>query len=143
VAKEPGETPVTSVGYPERLDGESDKAYLRRVMASLPTPSSLPEHPEDYFECSEATMLPLDALRTTKSVRENAAASANAAKAMAAAKAGIVAKRQPLKVRSTGDGRFSIIDGNATFTAGVTYGWASIPVSIESGPVAPVSPRRE
>ena len=116
--------------YPERLDGESDRAFLSRIMPILPTPDRLREQHTDYFECAGATILPLHVLRTTKGEHENAVSGANAAKAMAAAQAGVVAKRAPVTVRPNGDGSFDIQDGNATFTAARTYGWTGIPVLI-------------
>lgn len=120
--------------YPSRKPDESDKAYLKRVLPSLPSPQPLPECQEDYFDCSNAESVLVSKLCSTKPADENTRSAANAAKAMTAAKAGVVAKRPPLRVCRRPDGNFDVLDGNATYTVAVSAGWITIPVIVDAEP---------
>jgi hypothetical protein len=120
--------------YPPKMAAESDKEYLRRVLPAMTAPICLPESFADYFECSQARVVPVLALHSTKTVEENERSSVNAAKAMTLAAAGLVSKRAPLRVRPRSDGDYDIVDGNATYTACSRFGWASLPVIILESP---------
>lgn len=118
-------------GYPRRLPGESDYAYLQRTAAEMPEPLHLPEDHSAYFNMGKAhDTLPINSLDSTKTAAENAVGGTNAPKFMQAARDRVVGKRDPIKVVPTGDGRFKVIDGNGTLTAVSNYGWENVPVEI-------------
>lgn len=116
--------------YPERQPAEADKTYLKRIAAELPDPKELPEEHEKYFDMKGAKVVPLDQLVSTKTAEENQKGGNNAPKFMRAAYDGKVAKRAPITVAPTGDGKYKILDGNGTFTGVSAKGWKSLPVLV-------------
>lgn len=115
-----------------RLEGETDKAYAKRVIDTLPRPepSMLPDEPDAYFDLAGASMRPIDRLFSTKTPNENARGGATGLNRMAAAREGVLSKRGPLDVRLDGDGRYAVLDGNGTFTAAKEAGMAELPVRV-------------
>jgi hypothetical protein len=137
------ETSAAKAGgeYPARRPGEDDKAYLKRVADELPRPSELPEDHALYFEESDARIVSIDRLRSSKSLAENEASSRNAEKFFGAARAGVVARRKPLSVRTNADGSFLVLDGNASLVAAQRLGWKTLPVKLDAEAEADSSPR--
>jgi hypothetical protein len=120
--------------YEARNEGEDDKAYAKRSIDKMPSPKHVPEQHDRFFNMDKATAtIPLDKLVSTKSDAENKQGGDNAPKRLMAAYHGKVAKRDPITVRPTGDGKYEVVDGNGTFTAAKAAGWKAIPVQQEGG----------
>lgn len=117
--------------YPEREEGQDDKAYLKKHGDSLPSPKHVPEEHERFFNMEGATSIPISDLVSTKSDADNEKGGKNAPKFMMAAYHGKVAKRDPITVRKREDGKYEVVDGNGTFTGAKAAGWKSLPVKIE------------
>jgi len=127
---------VDALGYEEpvseqRISGETDKVFAKRVVDKRPEPKTLPEKYDDYFIMDKATVVPIGDLVSSKSDAENAQGGGNAAKRMEAAAAGELSKRDPITVQRRPDGKYLILDGNGTYTSVKGYGWKSMPVLVE------------
>lgn len=120
--------------FDERKEGEDDKSYSKRVVDKMDAPEHVPEAHDRYFNTDKANAtVPLDKLVSTKSDEENAQGGENAPKRFLAAYHGKLSKRDPIKVKPTGDGKYEVTDGNGTLTAAKKAGWSSLPVQIEGG----------
>lgn len=117
----------------ERIPGESDKQFAKRVIDKRPAPDSLPETYESYFLMDGAKVVPMSSLVSSKTDAENEKGGTNAVKRMAAAAAGELPRRAPITVMpSKTPGKYDIVDGNGTFTSVGKYGWKSLPVLVVS-----------
>lgn len=117
----------------QRAAGESEKQFAKRAAAESPAPKELPEDPGSYFDLSGPhKVVPMSALRSTKSDEENQQGGGNAPKLMDLARRGVLGKRAPITVRPNGSGGYDVVDGNGTFTGAKAYGWKNMPVQIES-----------
>lgn len=114
--------------YAPRAEGESDKAYAKRVVDKGDKVESLPEDHERYFTGGEH--VPMDRLHSSKSDEENAQGGENGPKRMLAAYHGVLSKRAPITVMPHKDkeGHFEVVDGNGTLTSGKQMGWSGLPV---------------
>lgn len=121
----------------DRLQGETDKAFAKRVVDKREAPATLPETHGSYFNMEGATVVPLAQLNSTKTAEENQQGGDNGPKRMAAAAQGELGKRDPITVMRNQEDptRFDIIDGNGTFTLVQKYGWKAIPVTVVDVPV--------
>ncbi len=128
-----GENSHAGSGYPEKQDGEADKAYLKRVKGDLNHLDKLPEEHDKFFNMDGATVVPMDKLVSGKTDEENKQGGNNSPKFMMAAYHGRVAKRDPISVEKMPDGKFKILDGNGTYTSAKKYGWKSMPVKVVDG----------
>ena len=91
----------------------------------------LPYDHELYFELDADTpLVPLDQLSPTKPLPGHAPSVARARQKMTEAANGERPRREPIRVRPR-DGRFVIVDGNATFGVAQLAGWPDLPVSID------------
>ncbi|HET7663895.1 MAG TPA: ParB/Srx family N-terminal domain-containing protein, partial [Rhodanobacteraceae bacterium] len=120
-------------GIEPRKEGETDKAYAKRVIDQLPEPrpEQLPDQPDLYFTDTDvSSVIPLDKLESTKSAEENVKGGSNGLKRMGAAADGVLGKRQPISVRDNGDGTYTVLDGNGTLTAARKAGFEGIPVRV-------------
>lgn len=118
----------------ERLPGETDKQFAKRVIDKRESPKSLPEEYGRYFDMPDGTLIvPLGRLRSTKTDAENAMGSGIGPKRMAAAAAGEIGRRDPVTVvpSATVPGSYEIIEGNGTYASVKAYGWKSVPVVVE------------
>lgn len=117
----------------QRAAGETEKQFAKRAAAESPTPKELPEDPGSYFDLSGPhKVVPMSALRSTKTDEENQQGGGNAPKLMDLARQGVLSKRAPITVRPNGSGGYDVVDGNGTFTGAKAYGWKNMPVQIES-----------
>jgi hypothetical protein len=93
-------------------------------------PRQEPNH-ADYFNLDARTRtVPLDQLVPTKPAASQPKSVEKAAGFMRGAAAG-GAKRDPITVRQRADGKFQIVDGNATYGAAEQFGWKDMPVRVE------------
>jgi hypothetical protein len=124
--------------YPERLPGESDKAYMKRAIDTQPAPESVPFAPEKLFTSPPGTQLiPIDQLVSSKSAEENAQGLKNAPKRFLAAFHGVIPPRPPIVVRPLANGQYEVLDGNGTLTALRAMGWESIPAQLDQTSATP------
>jgi len=72
----------------------------------------------------------LDCLVPTKPPSSQPTAVATAADRMRDAAVGKRPRRPPISVSPLADGRYQIIDGNATYGAALKAGWPDLPVSV-------------
>jgi len=117
----------------ERLPDETEKQFAKRVIDKRPEPGpdELPEGPERYFDPPEgAQSLELDNVLSQKSDEANALSAPNAAKRMLAASKGELTRRGAITVTPLGNGKFIVVDGNATFSAAKKLGWKSLPATV-------------
>ncbi len=83
---------------------------------------------QDIFETDNSVNLPVDILVPTEKITED---DIKAARVMAEkALRGEIGKRKPISVVKRGDGRFSIIDGNRSYSYLVSVGAKSIPAEV-------------
>lgn len=127
-----GPRPAYTADAAPRLDGETDKAYAKRVIDKLPEPDAarLPDKPDLYFQTTGADLVPVRDLVSSKTDAENAQGGGNGLKRMAAAAEGVLAKREPIEVLRNVDGTFTVTDGNGTLTAARTAGFERLPVKV-------------
>lgn len=126
-------TPYMASAEP-RAEGESDKAYAKRVVDQMgaPRPAHLPDNPSDYFDIQDGDQIvEIGQLRSTKTEAENVEGGTNGAKRMAAAREGKLGKRVALSGRLNEDGTISILDGNGTLTASKAAGITKLPVKLK------------
>lgn len=118
----------------ERLPGEADKAFAKRVVDKRQAPATLPEQYDLYFKMDGARVVPVADLISTKSAEENQQGGDNGPKRMAAAAAGELSKRAPVTVMPSeaSPGKFEVVDGNGTLTSVSRYGWRALPVAVVS-----------
>lgn len=116
-----------------RQDGESDKAYAKRVVDKGPAVGHLPEDHGRYFN-DGGQVVPLSNLHSTKSDEENQQGGDNGPKRMLAAYHGALGKRDPITVmpHATKEGHHEVVDGNGTLTSAKKLGWKSLPVKVVS-----------
>lgn len=116
-------------------EGETQKAYAKRVIDVLPVPrpSQLPDAPAAYFDISapDTVIVPLDKVTATKGTDDKGAV--NGLKRFAAARGGLLLKRAPIDVRAEHDGSYTIVDGNGTVNSAKSIGWQRIPVRVVEG----------
>jgi hypothetical protein len=126
-----GETKEASKS--ERLTGESDKEFAKRVIAKRESPKSLPEKYNRYFHMSaqNVKIIPLDKLVPSKPEEQTKVEGERATKYMDAASNGELEKREPLTVKRLPGGKFEIVDGNGTFSGVKQYGWKGLPAVVE------------
>jgi len=101
----------------------------------VPPPGALPENHDAYFtnlDHPDTQTVPLDQLVPTKSPESQPDSVNVAQQRMADAKAGRAEKRAPITVQKRSDGKYDIVDGNATYGAAQTHGWSSLPVQVKS-----------
>jgi N12 class adenine-specific DNA methylase len=116
-----------------RAEGETDKAFAKRIVDKRAAPASLPEDYGLYFNMDGAKVVPIADLVSTKTAAENEKGSNNGAKRMAAAAAGELSTRAPITVMpSETAGKYEVVDGNGTLASVSKYGWKSLPVQIVS-----------
>jgi hypothetical protein len=102
------------------------RLFARRVVDKRPPPAELPEDHAKYFTIdAETKTIPIANLVPNKT-----AGGENAAKRMAAAANGELGKRGPITVTPLGDGKYLVIDGNATMSSVARYGWRSLPAHV-------------
>ena len=135
---EVGSVNLVASGAPPKAGGVQTFP-ARTPRANVPGERELlPDDPELYFkELDEATMVPIENLRPSKS-----AGAGNQSKTpyekgvnrangfMVKASKGETGKREPLEVLDNGDGTFTIVDGNSTYANGVDSGWEAMPVKV-------------
>lgn len=114
----------------ERLAGETDKQFAKRVVDKREKPEHLPENHEAYFHTEGARTIPLEDLVSSKSEGENAQGAENGAKRMAAAANGELSRRGPITVERRPDGKYDIVDGNGTYSSVKQYGWKGLPAKV-------------
>lgn len=91
----------------------------------------LAEDHERYFsELETATPIALSRLTPSTPPSEQPAAVETARMRMLEAAAGTRSRRSPIEVREDSDGRFVIVDGNATFAVAQQDGWETVPARI-------------
>lgn len=115
-----------------KMEGETPKSYLKRVIDRLPPPTreQLPTDPGAYFTLPKAdAIVPLSQLLPSKGAQPEA--SANATKRMAAAAAGVIDRRDPIDVRANADGTYTVLDGNGSLGAALQVGLSAMPVRIK------------
>lgn len=126
--KKPVKTEAKLVEKPtvqDALQGKSTKVK--------PQPIKLNQNPSEYFNVDKDTVnVPLDKIKLSKTPAQNVKGRANAPKLMQDAYDGKIPKRGPITVKENGDGTYTIVDGNATFSAGKNNGWKEMPVKIQS-----------
>ncbi len=113
-----------------REEGESDKAYAKRVVDHEDAPDSIPEKHESYFHTEGSSKLAVKNMRSSKTEEENKQGGDNGPKRMAAAAQGRLSKRDPIKVHANEDGTHTVVDGNGTFTSVKAHGWEHIPAHV-------------
>lgn len=120
--------------YEARNDGETDKAYAKRVVDKTDAPNTLPEDHDRYFDTEGSTHVPLDKLHSSKSDEENAQGGDNGPKRMLAAYHGQLGKRAPIKVmpHETKPGHYEVVDGNGTLTSAKKLKWLGLPAEVVS-----------
>jgi len=116
--------------YAPREEGETDKAYAKRVIDKTDAPEHLPEEHDRFFHMEGASVIPLSKLVSAKSAEENKQGADNGPKRMAAAFHGDLGKRDPIKVTPNGDGTYTVVDGNGTMTSAKNLGWQGLPTMI-------------
>lgn len=118
--------------YAERKEGETDKAYAKRAVDTTDAPDHLPEEHGRYFnlDAGKHEVVPLDKIDSSKSDEENQQGGDNSPKRMLAAYHGALGKRDPISVKKVGD-RYTVTDGNGTFTGAKKHGWKSLPVQVQ------------
>jgi hypothetical protein len=142
-------TPSASARTPEaRTEGETDKAFAKRVVDKRERPADLPETYDSYFKMDGAQVVPLSNLVSTKSAEQNQQGGDNGPKRMAAAAAGELSKRAPITVMPSEKepGKYEVVDGNGTLTSVQGYGWKALPVKVvsrEEGAKAIAADKRE
>lgn len=84
---------------------------------------------EDYFDLSQPhEMIRLDQLVLRKPAASQPASVANAEQLMERARRSEIPRRGPISVARREDGRFDVIDGNATTAVLISWDWALAPV---------------
>lgn len=142
-------TPSASARTPQaRADGETDKAFAKRVVDKRERPAELPETYDSYFKMEGAQVVPLSSLVSTKSAEQNQQGGDNGPKRMAAAAAGELSKRAPITVMPSEKepGKYEVVDGNGTLTSVQGYGWKALPVKVvtrDEGAKAIAADKRE
>jgi hypothetical protein len=127
--------------YPDKKDGQDDKAYLKEHADKMPSPRHVPEEHERFFNMGATTkVVPIDKIVSSKTDAENEQGGKNAPKFMMAAYHGKVAKRDPVKVEKQPDGTFKVLDGNGTFTGAKAAGWKDLPVEVTNDGAGEVKP---
>lgn len=120
--------------YRARRPGEPLKAYMKAEIDTREAPESLPFEPDRFFDLSQPhQMVPIDQIQSSKTDEENQQGGSNAPKRFLAAYDGILEPRGPITVTANGDGTYTIVDGNGTYTAFRNYGWPAIPVQVVDG----------
>lgn len=124
--------PAYTADAAPRLEGETDKAYAKRVIDRLPEPDAarMPDDPALYFQTEGADLVPLRRLVSSKTDAENAKGGATGLKRMAAAGEGALSKRGPVEALRNIDGTFTVTDGNGTLTAARAAGFERLPVRV-------------
>lgn len=127
-------TPEQKAEY-DRLNNEMKELYdseWQKVIDPMNVkPDKLADIPSNYFQMTPGSQLmPLSNLVSTKSEADNMASQPETERRMWAAASGKIKKRKPLKVRLGDDGKYHIIDGNATFTAAKRHGFSAVPVQV-------------
>lgn len=112
-----------------RMEGETDKAYAKRVIDHLPEPGELFEKASMYFNVDKGTMVKLGDLKPIKAAEETVQSGANAINRMWGASQGILSKRDPISVGKLGD-KYIVLDGNSTYTGAKNMGWKELPVKV-------------
>jgi len=114
----------------EALDAKM-KALYNGVWEKIVGFDQLPDKPSDYFKTdSKSKMVNVRDLKSTKPDDEVRTRVPAAEKRMRDAAAGKIEKRAPLKVAKRDDGRYDVIDGNATHAAAKKHGFSKVPVTI-------------
>ena len=126
--------PPDRPSYAPRQDGESDKAYAKRVVDTGDAVHDLPEDHDRYFNTAGAARVPLDRLHSTKTEEENQQGGDNGPKRMLAAYHGVLGKRDPITVmpHASKPGHHEVVDGNGALTSAKRLGWKSLPVKVVS-----------
>lgn len=119
-----------SVEYPDRIEGETNKAYAKRIKNTMSSPTELPEEYNRYFVMDGATIVPMENLVSSKTDAQNVQGGRNAPILMRAAYDGVLERRAPISVQKMDDGRYLILDGNGTYTGASRYGWTALPVMV-------------
>jgi hypothetical protein len=97
-------------------------------------PPRLPEEHARYFSgLDEATIVPVWQVSPSADKDAPASSVATARTRMREAAAGARTKRPPIDVRPSRDGRYEIVDGNATFAVAAEEGWQTVPVRVADG----------
>ena len=110
------------------VDGNGQTQQVRHD-AILPE-HPLPESHETMFNMDRAhATVGMDELESSKTDMENEKGGRNAPKFMMAAHEGRGAKRDPITVRKTPEGKYRIEDGNGTYTAAKKAGWKRMPIT--------------
>ena len=87
---------------------------------------------DDIYQTEDSVILPMDALRVTEEVTPEDIN--HTLEYVEKTKKGEMKKREPLSVVERGDGTYSIIDGNKTYSALKQLGAKNIPVIVVSLP---------
>lgn len=117
--------------YAPKEKDESLKAYMKRAIDTMPTPTELPYAPERFFAMNDGTQIvDIENIESSKSAEENTQGATNAPKRFLAAYHGVLKPRDAIAVQPLPDGRYRVLDGNGTFSAFKNYGWPSMPVNV-------------
>lgn len=125
----------SKTSYGARNEGESDKQYAKRIVDKLPKPNALPDHDlSRYFNKKDGSKtVSIDNLKSIKNDSENQQGGENGPKRMLAAYEGALSKRDPITVMPDAEeGKYTVIDGNGTYTTAKEYGFKELPVTIVS-----------
>ena len=86
----------------------------------------------DIYQTADSVIMPMDSLRATETVTPEDISHTMAY--IEKTKKGEIKKREPLSVVERGDGTYSILDGNRTFSALKELGAKSFPVIVQDRP---------
>lgn len=87
---------------------------------------------EDVYQTADSVVMPMDSLRVTEKVTPEDIS--HTMEYIEKTKKGEMKKREPLTVVERGDGTYSIIDGNKTYSALKELGAKSVPVVVADRP---------
>lgn len=84
-----------------------------------------------YFDADGADRVRLELLVAMKAPENQPGSVQTALERMQQAADGLIPRRGPITVHRRADGRFDILDGNATYGAALCSGWPDLPVVLD------------
>jgi len=124
---------------PSAAQAKEDAARerIRSAAAAVgATPDKMPEAPDNYFTSGDVKTesIPVSDLVPTKDPSSQPDALMVAAAAMHNANAGLADKRAPVRAYKRPDGKYQVVDGNATYGVASASKWDNLPVEVIPAP---------